>query len=231
MKKEYAKYLLNGNKKNYSEFAKEFSAKRAIVWPELEFLFDNYLMAGDRVLDSGCGNGRFYEVFKDKDVSYVGVDFSETLIEIAKNNYPKTEFRAANALDLDFPNNFFDKIFSIAVLHHIPSKDFRLKFLKEARRILKPGGFLILTVWNLWSYPKKRIEILKSNLKKILGISRLDFNDIIIPSKVFPKIYFHCFTKKELEDLVLESNFKLKESGFLDRGSHKKANIYLAAEK
>jgi len=37
----------------------------------------------------------------------------------------------------------------LAVLHHIPSLEFRLEFLKEAKRVLRLGGLLILTVWDL----------------------------------------------------------------------------------
>jgi len=143
MKKEYAENLLKKTKQDYNEIAQEFSATRYQIWEETKFLFNDYVMPGDKVLDLGCGNGRFFEFLKDKDIHYIGVDFSEKLVEIAKEKYPKVKFQVADALNLPFPNNYFDKIYSIAVLHHIPSEKFRIQFFEEARRILKPNGFFI----------------------------------------------------------------------------------------
>jgi len=168
MKKKYAENLLKKTKQDYDKIAQEFSATRWRIWEEAEFLFNDYVMPGEKVLDLGCGNGRFFEFLKDKDIHYIGVDFSEKLIEIAKNKYPKLKFEVANALNLPFPNNYFDKIYSIAVLHHIPSKQFRLQFLQEARRVLKSNGLLILTVWEPKS--KKNLNLfLKHTALKLTG--------------------------------------------------------------
>ncbi|PJB09259.1 hypothetical protein CO121_00925, partial [bacterium (Candidatus Gribaldobacteria) CG_4_9_14_3_um_filter_36_15] len=161
MKKEYAEQLLKKTKEGYDEIAEEFSTTREEVWEEMSFLFNDYVIPGDKILDLGCGNGRFFELLEDKDIDYIGVDFSQKLIEIARKKYlhppqvfakqkfgrARIKFQKADALNLPFPNNYFDKIYSIAVLHHIPSKQLRLQFLKEARRVLKLNGLLILTVW------------------------------------------------------------------------------------
>jgi len=233
---------------DYNLIAEEFSRSRERPWPEMNFLIDDYVIPGDKILDLGCGNGRFFEYFKGKNVDYFGVDNAEKLIEIAKKRYPEKEFLpsakgkgktehkgmhkfvVANALNLPFPNNFFDKVYSIAVLHHIPSKEFRLQFFKEARRVLRPEGLLLLTVWNLWSrFP----EIFKFSLLKLVGKSKLDFKDILRPWQNIPQCYFHCFTKGELERLVKEGRFKVKESGEIVVSLEKKpnSNFYVVAEK
>src|SRR3989344_4703050 len=59
---------------------------------------------------------------------------SGRLFEIVKNKNP----------------DYFDKVYSISVLHHIPSRELQLQYLKEANRVLKPGGLLILRVWDFW---------------------------------------------------------------------------------
>ncbi|GAI25805.1 unnamed protein product, partial [marine sediment metagenome] len=64
---------------------------------------------------------------KAKRVDYFGVDIAERLIKIAKKNYPEAKFQVADVLNLPFPPNFFDKIYSISVLHNIPSKNFQLQ--------------------------------------------------------------------------------------------------------
>ncbi|GAI24349.1 unnamed protein product, partial [marine sediment metagenome] len=216
-------------------FSKDFSRSRERIWDEMKFLFNDYLIAGERVLDLGCGNGRFYELFKRQNIDYIGVDISEKLIDIAKKRYPKVKFQKVDALNLAFPENFFDKVYSIAVLHHIPSQEFRKQFLKEIKRVLKPRGILILTVWNLWQKRKTKRLISKFILRKILGKSKLDFKDILMNWQKMENCYFHCFTKGELEKLITKAGFHLKRSGEILVGREVKklpnSNFYIIAEK
>lgn len=249
MEREYAEYLLEKTKNDYNLIAEQFSRVRQRIWLEMKFLFDDYLFPGEKILDIGCGNGRFLEIFKEKKADYFGIDTSEKLIEIAKKRYPKKEplpatkkkgapevkgmhkFQVANALNLPFPANFFDKVYNIAVFHHIPSQEFRLQFLKEARRVLKPEGLLILTVWNLW--PRFTKLIFKFALLKLFGQSKLDFKDIFKSWQGIPKCYFHCFTKRELEEIIEKIGFKLKRSEIIivDRGKKPNFNFYVVAKK
>ena len=229
MKKKYAEDLLKKTKQDYDKIAQEFSATRWRIWEETEFLFNDYVMPGDKVLDLGCGNGRFFEFLKDKDVNYIGVDFSEKLIEFAKKKYPKIKFQVADALNLPFPNNYFDKIYSIAVLHHIPSEEFRVQFLKEARRILKPNGFLILTVWKPES--KKNLNVFfKDTALKLTG--KLEKGDTFRPwSNKDAERYFHYFSEKELTDLAGRAMFEIIKQGVTTNERGNRKNIYLIAKK
>lgn len=191
-------------------------------------------MAGERILDSGCANGRLFDILKDKKVKYFGVDISERLIGIAKTKYPEVNFQTADALSLPFSEDFFDKAYSISVLHHIPSKDFRLKYLRETKRVLKTNGLLILRVWDFWQRKITPQLIFKYAFLKIIGRSKLDFKDVFLPWKdskggVLAQRYFHCFTKRELESLAKEAGFKVKK--IWRSGKDPRANIYLIAEK
>lgn len=230
MEKKYAEYLLRKTKEDYNLIAEEFSRAREKIWEEIKFLFDDYLIEGDRVLDSGCGNGRFYEFFKNKKVDYTGVDISEKLIEIAKKKYPNIKFQTADALNLPFPNNYFDKVYSIAVLHQVPSKEFRLQFLKEAKRVLKQEGFLVLSVWKF--HDKKEVSLLlRYTILKLIGKSKLDFGDIFEPWGKKTERYYHWFSQKKLIDLVKEAEFKIREIGIVKNKRGNRQNIYLVAEK
>lgn len=229
MDTEYAKYLLNKTKEDYNLISEDFSRTRNYIWEELKFL-ERYAGNNERILDLGCGNGRLYELFKEKTIDYHGIDFSDKLIEIAKKCYPQFKFHVADALNLPFSANFFDKVFSIAVLHHIPSKELRLKCLKEIRRVLGPDGVLILSVWNLGNFRKFRI-IFKYAFLKILGKSKLDFNDAFIPWGNKLLRYVHCFSKNELKELVEKAGFRIKEIKILKRKKSKESNILLIAEK
>lgn len=229
MKREYADYLLKKTKQDYNRIAQEFSSSRRFIWKDLEFLIQ-YTMPGDRVLDLGCGNGRLFQILKDMEIEYFGVDVSEKLIEIAKKRYHQAKFQVADALNLPFPNNYFDKIYSIAIFHHIPSEKFRLRFLKEAKRVLKPGGLLILTVWKIRQLKSIKL-ILKYSFLKILGLSQLDFGDILNPWGKKCKRYVHNFSQRGLRKLLEKSSFKIKEIDTIKRPERKDTNIYVVVEK
>lgn len=223
--------MLEKTKEDYNLIARDYSRTRSYLPEDIKNLA-NYSFVGEKVLDLGCGNGRLFEILNN--VDYFGVDLSEKLIEIAKEKYPQGKFQVANALNLPFPNNFFDKVYSISVFHHIPSRDFRIQYLKEAKRILKPGGLLVLRVWDFWRRKKALKLILKYTFLKLIGKSKLDFGDVFVSwkdseGKVLIERYFHCFTKKELENLVKEVKFKIKESW--RGGKDSRTNIYIIAEK
>lgn len=230
MKRDYAEYLINKTKSDYNLISGEFSITRKEAWQETDFLFNNYLTKGDKVLDLGCGNGRYYELFKNKEIDYIGVDSSEKLVNIAKEKYPAVKFQAEDALNLPFPDNHFDKIYSIAVLHHIPSKELRMEFLKESKRVLKKDGILILTVWKFHQL-KEICSLIKYSILKLIGKSKLDFKDILEPWGKKTDRYYHWFSKKELIILAKKSGFKIEKAGIIKNKKGNRENIYLVVEK
>ncbi len=233
MKKEYAEYLLKKTAEDYNLIAENYARTRAYIPEDIKALGE-CTRKGEKVLDSGCANGRLFEALKGKKIDYFGIDFSEKLIAIAKKNYPEARFQVADALNLPFPPNSFDRVYSISVLHNIPSKNFQLQYLKETERVLKPKGLLILRVWDFWRRRATPKLLLKYTLFKLIGKSKLDFKDIFVPwkassGKILVQRYFHCFTKKELENLIKKAGFKIKESH--RSGEDPRTNIYLIAEK
>jgi ubiquinone/menaquinone biosynthesis C-methylase UbiE len=208
VKNETAEKLLKLSKEEYDKYATEFSDTRKFFWRELEFLKE-HVKGGDTLLDIGCGNGRLLDMFDDINIQYTGIDFSKELIAIAKENRgDKGKFMYANALSLPFEDNSFDVVFSIAVLHHIPSRKNRVRFVSEIYRVLKPKGVCVVTSWNTlqWKFAKQHA---KHFFKKIFTFSKLDFGDIIIPfGKKKRKRYVHSLTKQGIKKLFKENNFK-----------------------
>ncbi|MDP2708979.1 MAG: class I SAM-dependent methyltransferase, partial [bacterium] len=87
----------------------------------------------------------------------------------SRNDNNNFKFQVADILELDkFPEKDFDYIFCIAVLHHLPGDELRIKALEQMKNKLKPNGKIILTVWNLWSQKKFRRLIFKTFLEKML---------------------------------------------------------------
>jgi tRNA (uracil-5-)-methyltransferase TRM9 len=229
MDKDYAKYLLEKTRRDYDLIAEDFSKTRWKVWPEFS-IFKKYVEESDSILDVGCGNGRLLELFKEKKIEYLGVDISKKLIGIAKRKYPQDEFLVADNLNLPFPDNNFDKVFSVAVLHTIPSGELRKKALMELRRVLKPKGLLVLTVWNMWRKEMFPL-ILKYYFLKLAGKSKLDLKDLFLPWANRTERYYHVFTQAELRLLMEESGFKTIKRGIVENERGKRSNIYLVAEK
>jgi alkylated DNA repair protein alkB family protein 8 len=224
MDQNYAKFLIEKTKKDYNLIAKDFSGKRKEIWEELLFLFED-LTEKEKILDLGCGNGRWYKIFKEKKVEYIGVDNSEKLIEIAKKNFSEGNFILAEAISLPFENNFFDKVYCIALLHQIPSDFFRKKVLLEIKRVLKPEGKLILTVWKIFRL-KEKLLLLKYTILKLLGRSKLDWRDVFIPWGKKTLRYYHCFSEKELKKLLKETGFEILKFGLVKNKKKNRQNFY-----
>ncbi len=237
MDKTIAEKLLAQTRENYDSFAESFSQTREYVWPEVKVLIGGCVEKGDRALDIGCGNGRMFPLFKDIGADYVGVDNSINLIKIAKNKFPGTEFVVGDCLDLPFENGSFDSGVSLAVIHHIPSKKYQKQFLKEAGRVLKPGGRLMITAWDLRFFTMakekkwKRLRIfLKTQIKIALGLEKLDLGDFFIPWQNQYRRYHHVFGLGELKNLAKSAGFAVERSGVFKNGQ-KEANLYIIAKK
>ncbi len=233
MKKDYAEFLLEKTKEDYNLISEEFARTRAFPSEDIKALAD-YSRPGEKILDFGCGSGRLFAALKDKAIEYFGADVSPKQIEIAKRNYPEADFRITSGLVLDFPENFFDKVYAIAVLHHLPSLELRLQLLKELKRVLKPAGQLFLRVWDIWPDREKRKLFWQFAFLKLIGKNKLDFGDIFMSwkdsqGKILAERYYHCFTKRELKRLARQAGFKIVKNW--QAGEKEKANLYLIAEK
>ena len=120
-----------------------------------------------RVLDVGCGPGNLLEML-DAD-KLIGVDISPTLLEQAKNrlsNKSNVELLQANAENLPFPDNSFDRIVCSEVLEHCLHPE---EVVAEIHRVAKPGARVVITVpnENLINFTKRIILFFR--LKKAIS--------------------------------------------------------------
>ena len=180
-------------------------------------MFD-LIKKGDSVLDVGCGNGRLLDALKEKDVQYLGLDFSEQLIAQARAKYPDNEFRVADlTVEVKLPKQY-DAVFLVAVLNHfdVEHQDF---VMRQVNSFLKPGGLLLMTNWNLWNILYKKsvwqAEKLADGVKTVWR-----------SGSVKATLYYYPFTKRRISRLLTRNGFEIVQNFYSRRGS--KSNIFLA---
>ena len=118
---------------------------------------------GRRVLDVGCGPGKFAEVALGMGAEVVGIDLSFA-VDAALENFglhPRLHLIQADVFHLPFAEGVFDAIYSLGVLHHTPDCEAAFKRLP---RHLRPGGRVAI-----WVYAK---EIVPHFNRRVKGITR-----------------------------------------------------------
>ncbi len=152
--------VLNGiNRRFNRERASEFSATRERPWRGWEALQErcfSRLPASPRVLDVGCGNGRFARFLGAKAACYVGVDQSPLAIAEARRRLGESETRrfvehdfvtAGWPLPPEIATDVFDLIVLFGVMHHVPGREMRRALLGALGGRLVPGGLLAFAIW------------------------------------------------------------------------------------
>jgi ubiquinone/menaquinone biosynthesis C-methylase UbiE len=229
MKSDIVNKILNETEIGYDLMAEKFSQTRKFFWRGMEFIGD-YAKDRDKILDYGCGNGRLLELFAGKNIEYSGADISQKLIDIAQSKYPNHDFqKISGSQKLPYPDDYFNGVYSIAVFHHVPSKQLKAEMANELYRITKPDGHIIITAWNIWQKPYFK-NVLENWMKMIIGKSNLDWNDCYIAftnnkGEVFNR-YHHAFTRRELGKLFSQAGFEIERCDIINS-----RNIVLIAKK
>jgi ubiquinone/menaquinone biosynthesis C-methylase UbiE len=111
---------------------------------------DLELRPGDRVLDVGCGPGRFARVLAERVAPTGSVDGIDAAVEMinrashqARNRGIPASFQVAFAQDLPFPDATFDAVACTLALHHVAEDD-QPTAVEEMYRVLMPGGRLLI---------------------------------------------------------------------------------------
>jgi ubiquinone/menaquinone biosynthesis C-methylase UbiE len=131
------------------EVASHYAALNYLT-PCEQLLFRTYLEPGLTVLDLGVGGGRTTSYLSRVASRYVGVDYSEAMIQVCKKRFPDLDFVLADASDLSaFADASMDAIvFSFNGLDYVVPDEKRLRCLRECRRVLRPEGVFVFSSHN-----------------------------------------------------------------------------------
>ena len=105
-----------------------------------------------QVLELGCGTGDLSPFLMERASGYTGVDISEAMIERARANYGRqigtgrARFEVGDCERLQFGDASFEMVVAVALIEYLPDPS---KALDEMRRVLKPGGRLAISTWQV----------------------------------------------------------------------------------
>ncbi len=130
---------------SWTEESKNFIKRKKIIEKKIFPLLKKFIKHNDVVLDLGCGTGILLPYLKsivgDKGEVYA-LDFSEKMLNKAKEKFgDKFLYIKANAYNMPFKNKKFNCIVCFDTFPHFV---YKLKVLKEIKRVLKPKGYFVI---------------------------------------------------------------------------------------
>ena len=143
-----------------------------------------------KIIDGGCGLGDWVIGFSNEGYDVVGMDISKPTVNQLKRIFPDEKFEFGDIRQTVYPNNHFDAYYSWGVFEHFEAGPGDC--LREAFRILKPGGLLFITV------PLDNLR------QSIIGTFAK-----AISSKFGERFYQYRFTRSELARDISLSGFEI----------------------
>lgn len=130
----------------YNDIAEHWNHTRYKAWPRVD-AFIRSRPPGSLVADLGCGNGKNIPAIRESGGFPIASDISEPLARIAAETHGVSTL-VADCLCAPFRSGIFDAAISIAVLHHLSTVPRRVQALREAARLLRPNGELLVYCWS-----------------------------------------------------------------------------------
>ena len=162
-----------------------------------------------KVLEGGCGLGRYVFYLSTLGVEIEGLDFLEDIInklnQWKETNKFNTNFIVGDVLNLPYPNESLSGYISLGVMEHFI--DGPQKAIGEAYRVLRPGGIAIITTPSLSWYI--RYYKIRTRIR--------NFIKIMIGRKLKPRKFFqYYYSPKRLKSYLQESGFRVTRAKAVD---------------
>lgn len=164
MNDDTARWLNALNQQFYQTVGASFDATRGAPWPGWKRLIVHLPAASPlRVLDIGCGNGRFGAFLADtlpnRPIIYHGLDTDAGLLDsagAALSGHAQVSARLEQR-DIIFgalPDARYDVVALFGVMHHVPGQIRRQALMRRMADCLAPNGLLAIACWRFGDYPR-----------------------------------------------------------------------------
>ncbi len=256
------------NRKFYDSCEESFSATRSRPWKGWNRAIAPFLegcatptpgATGKRILDVGCGNGRF-GVFLDRvlesPASYLGLDSGPRILRRARQNLAPLEHLRADLGECELSEDLvgqgvdtgpYDLVVVLGVLHHIPGLDRRQRLLEELAGLLSSAGVLILSFWQFGGDPRFRRRIVdwqrhNAVAEESIALGELERGDWLLAwgdgdsarhwkdDDLGPRRYCHHAEPDEAQRLVQSLGLALVDS-FQEDGKSGDLNLYFVLQQ
>tara|TARA_Y100000389_G_scaffold28492_1_gene24379 strand:- start:480 stop:1100 length:621 start_codon:yes stop_codon:yes gene_type:complete len=186
----------------YENIAERFNNTRAYKWQWINSFLEK-LKKDSLIYDIGCGSGRNMNY---DGLNFIGIDNCENFIKICK--LKNLNVINANSCKIPLENNTADAIICIAMFHQLSNNENRINTLLEMKRLIKPGGKILLSVWSINQPPKTK------RIFKRYGNNIVDWNNY---GTIYER-YYYIFKINEIKKLFKTANLLLLDH-FYDCGN------------
>jgi tRNA (uracil-5-)-methyltransferase TRM9 len=194
----------------YNSISSHFKQTRVYLWPSAKTFLDT-IKPYELVSDIGCGNGRGI-----KEYPFISIGCDICLPNLIEANSQLDGVIRGNAIHLPYKNNQFDKLISIAVIHHLSSPERRKQAIKELVRIVRPGGKLFIQVWALEQPTDSRRKFIKQD-NMVSWVLQKKYTKDKVKDETYHRFY-HVFKDGELDDLC-DLSYVTIDKSFYEKGN------------
>jgi ubiquinone/menaquinone biosynthesis C-methylase UbiE len=156
-------------------------------------------LAGQRILDVGCGSGTLLRRFLEYGAfptNLFGIDLMAHRIELARSLHPSIDWQVGSAHQLPYPDASFDLVTSFTLFSSILSEALRQKIADEMWRVRKPGGLILLHDF-MYSNPRNlTVRGIKSRQIRQLFTrpgTAFDFRSIVLAPPISRVVATHAY--------------------------------------
>jgi len=173
------------------EYCKRTRQKKYLDWEDsyIKKMLSFISGSNSLILDVGCGDGRHCKMFHENGAKAIGIDLSDAMLAESSKYFPEGDFRKMNMLALDFPDNYFDGIWSSGSIYHVPKSEIG-QVISEFARVLKSRGIAAV------NFKQGEGEGMESEPKSYGGSPR----------------YFSYYSMGEMEELFRNAGFEMLKS-------------------
>lgn len=247
MKESTVRKLNDINNDFYKRVEADFDASRKYPWKGWSKILGYIkptLNKKLRVLDIGCGNGRFAKYLIENlgdEIIYTGIDNNKSLLNITKKELEsyEIEYKLHNIdivseiiNDKLVIDNKYDLVVAFGILHHIPSYNLRKTFIKQLIERSIDKGIIVITNWQFTFQDKCKERIVEPTT---LGINEyeLELNDYLLKWKRGKEAirYCHYVSEEEIDEILSKTDNTTLIDKYYSDGKTENLNLYSIIQK